>query len=87
VRLSYALQGFKDNPEMEAFFSRFKEEERSLFLGAQSIAELAAPVDSRMAHHNTDRRHSSIGYVPPPAYIERVRTGSVDGSSPGIRAN
>lgn len=83
VRLSYTLQGFKDNPEMEAFFSRFKEEGRSLFLDAQSIAELAAVVDSRMAYYNIDRRHSSIGYVPPLTYIERVRASSAKGSSPG----
>jgi transposase InsO family protein len=84
VRLSYTLQGFKDNPEMEAFFSRFKEEGRSLFLDAQSITELAAVVDNRMAYYNTDRRHSSIGYVPPLTYIERVRSGSAKGSSPCI---
>lgn len=83
VRLSYTLQGFKDNPEMEAFFSRFKEEGRSLFLDAQSITELAAVVDSRMAYYNIERRHSSIGYVPPLTYIERVHAGSAKGSSPG----
>lgn len=82
VRLSYALQGFKDNPEMEAFFSRFKEEGRSLFLDAQSIAELAAVVDSRMVYYNTDRRHSSIGYVPPLTYIEEARSGSPKRWSP-----
>jgi putative transposase len=84
VRLSYTLQGFKDNPKMEAFFSRFKEEGRSLFLDAQSIAELAMVVDSRMVYYNTERRHSSIGYVPPLTYIAQVRAGSAKGSSPGI---
>jgi len=82
VRLSYTLRGFKDNPEMESFFSRFKEEGRSLFFDARSITELATLVDSRMAYYNTDRRHSSIGYMPPLKYIERVRAGSAKGSSP-----
>ena len=36
VRLSYALGGPKDNPEMESFFRRFKVENRSLLLGAES---------------------------------------------------
>lgn len=81
VRLSYTLQGFKDNPEMESFIGHFKEEGRSLFLDAQSIAELATVVNSRMVYYNTDRRHSSIGYVPPLTYIERVRAGSTEGSS------
>jgi putative transposase len=84
VRLSYALQGFKDNPEMESFIGHFKEEGRSLFLDAQSIAELTAVVDNRMVYYNSDRRHSSIGYVPPLTYIEQVRAGSATGSSPGI---
>jgi len=82
VRLSYTLRGFKDNPEMESFIGHFKEEGRSLFLDAQSIAELATLVDSRMVYYNTDRRHSSIGYVPPLTYIERVRANSVEGSRP-----
>lgn len=80
VRLSYTLRGFKDNPQMESFFSRFKEEGRSLFLDAQNIAELVTVVDNRMVYYNTDRRHSSIGYLPPLTYIERMRGGSAQGS-------
>ena len=82
VRLSYALRGFKDNPEMESFFSRFKEEGRSLFFDARSLTELATLVDSRMAYYNTDRRHSSIGYVAPLTHIERVHAGSAEESQP-----
>jgi putative transposase len=75
VRLSYALNGAKDNPEMESFHSRFKTEGRSLFLDAHDIAELRAIVAERMRYYNIERRHSSIGYVPPLAYIGRVRSG------------
>lgn len=75
VRLSYALDGARDNPEMEAFISRFKAEGHSLFLDAQSMAELRAVVDARMRYYNTERRHSSLGYLPPLTYIERVRSG------------
>ncbi len=74
LRLSYALRGAKDNPEMEAFNSRFKNEGRSLFLVAQSVAELAMIVTERMGYYNTQRRHSSIGYLPPLTYIERIRS-------------
>jgi transposase InsO family protein len=83
VRLSYALRGFKDNPEMESFIGHFKQEGRSLFLDAQNTAELAAVVDSQMVYYNTNRRHSSIGYMPPLAYIAQVRAGSAPGSAPG----
>jgi transposase InsO family protein len=75
VRLSFTLRGFKDNPEMESFNGRFKEENRSLLLEAQTLAELVDVVDQRMDYYNTERRHSSIGYVSPVAYIGRVRSG------------
>jgi hypothetical protein len=39
-RISYALNGPSDNPEMESFFGRFKTENRSLLLDAPSFAEL-----------------------------------------------
>jgi transposase InsO family protein len=75
VRLSFTLRGFKDNPEMESFNGRFKEENRSLLLEAQTLDELMEVVDQRMDYHNVERRHSSIGYLSPVAYIERVRSG------------
>jgi putative transposase len=74
LRLSYALGGAKDNPEMESFNGRFKTEGHSLFLGAADIGELIAVVDERFQHYNTKRRHSSIGYLSPLTYIERVRS-------------
>ena len=37
VRVSYALNGARDNPEMESFISRFKAENRSLLLDAQTL--------------------------------------------------
>lgn len=75
VRLSYALNGAKDNPEMESFIGRFKTEGHSLFLDAHDIAELRTVVAERMRYYNAERRHSSIGYLPPLAYIERVLSG------------
>jgi transposase InsO family protein len=73
LRVSYALRGAKDNPEMESFHGRFKTEGHSLFLEAPTIGELISVVDGRMCYYNTERRHSSLGYVPPLTYIERVR--------------
>ena len=72
LRMSYALRGAKDNPEMEAFHSRFKTEGHSLFLVAQTRADLIAVVDMRMQYYNTQRRHSSIGYVPPLTFIRQA---------------
>ena len=78
LRLSYALRGARDNPEMESFNGRFKTEGYSLFLEARNLAELTAIVERRMAYYNTQRRHSSIHYLPPSTYIQRVRAGSID---------
>lgn len=73
VRLSYTLRGAKDNPEMEAFFSRFKSENESLFLDAPDVPALCAVVDERMGYYNAERRHSSIGYMAPLVYVAQIR--------------
>ena len=70
--LSYALGGAKDNPEMESFFSRLEAEGHSPFLDAQDINELKVVVDSQMHYYNTERRHSSIGYLSPMMYVRQV---------------
>jgi transposase InsO family protein len=70
IRVSYALNGARDNPEMESFNSRFKTENRSLLLDAQTLEELQLVVRERMAYHNGVRRHSTIGYQAPVMYIE-----------------
>ena len=74
VRLSYALQGARDNPEMESFLSRFKSEGRSLFLEADTVSDLITAVDRQMTYHNTARRHSSIEYQTPMDYVGRIRS-------------
>jgi putative transposase len=73
VRVSYALNGARDNPEMEGFNSRFKTENRSLFLDARTLDELEGVVAERMAYYNRERRHSSIGYRAPASYIATLR--------------
>jgi transposase InsO family protein len=73
LRVSYALNGAKDNPEMESFNGRFKEEGHSLFVSAQALDELAAVVDQRMHYYNAKRRHTSIGCVSPLTYIMQTR--------------
>jgi len=73
VRVSYALNGARDNPEMESFFSRFKTENRSLLLDAQSLNELITLVAERMGYYNGERRHSTIGNRAPLVYIETLK--------------
>jgi transposase InsO family protein len=73
VRLSYTLNGAKDNPEMESFIGRFKTENRSLLLDAQTVVELLDVVAERMHYYNTQRRHSSLRFQPPLVYLRQVR--------------
>jgi putative transposase len=77
ARLSYALNGAKDNPEMESFNGRFKTENRSLFLDAQNLDELCKTVAERMSYYNTERRHSSLDYVAPLAYLQSRKVGGL----------
>lgn len=79
VHLSYALNGARDNPEMESFIGRFKVENESLLLEAADLVELRAVVDRQMRYYNACRRHSSIGYVSPLTYLQKVRSN--DGAS------
>lgn len=70
VRISYALRGARENPEMESFFGRFKVENNSLLLDAVTLEELKAVVAGRIQYYNRERRHSSLGDRPPLAFIE-----------------
>jgi putative transposase len=71
--ISYALNGARDNPQMESFIGHFKDEGCSLFLEAETVSDLHQVVDQRMVYYNSERRHSSIGYQSPLAYIQQVR--------------
>lgn len=73
VQLSYALNGAGDNPEMEAFNSRFKTENQSLFNEARTFAELAAVLAERFEYYNRERRHSAIGYLAPLSYVKSLK--------------
>ncbi len=73
VQLSYALNGARDNPEMEAFNSRFKSENQSLFNEAQSFEELVVLLADRFDYYNRERRHSSIGYLAPLSYVKNLK--------------
>ena len=77
VRPSYAVNGAKDNPEMESFNIHFKGENSSLFLEAQTLSELISVVDAQVQYYNIHRRHSGLGYVSLLEYIDRTRSDSL----------
>jgi transposase InsO family protein len=71
AQLSYALNGAKDNPEIESFNGRFKTENRSLILDAQNLNELDKTVEERIEYYNQERWHSSIDYLSPAMYLQK----------------
>jgi hypothetical protein len=72
IRLSYSLSGAKDNPYIESFFSRFKQEGHSEFLDAQTIEELQEVVARRLKFYNEVRYHSALGYRAPLVFLQQL---------------
>lgn len=70
VRISYALNGAKENVHMESFNGRFKEENRLLFWEQEDFRSLEALVDDRIRYYNHVRRHSAIGNESPMNYLK-----------------
>lgn len=71
LQVSYSLDGARGNTEMEAFISRFKNENRSLLLDAPTIEALERVVTVRMRYYNEVRRHSALDNQPPRKWLER----------------
>lgn len=72
VKVSYALNGCRDNPEMESFHSRFKTENRSLLLDAETLPDLVRIANQRLAYYNARRRHSSLDNQAPLTVLARL---------------
>ena len=70
VTLSYSRKATpSDNPEVESFFGRLKDECRDEFAQAQTESEVIALINEKISYYNGVRRHSSIGYLAPNAFI------------------
>jgi transposase InsO family protein len=70
VQVSYSENGAKGNPWIESFWARFKHENHSLLLEAETLDTLRDIVDQQMRYYNPERRHSGIGNRPPLNYLE-----------------
>ncbi|MDH7514241.1 MAG: integrase core domain-containing protein, partial [Clostridiales bacterium] len=62
--------GAKGNVHMEAFNSRFKTENRSLFWEQEDLASLKKVVARRIRYYNHIRRHSALGNKSPVRYLK-----------------
>jgi putative transposase len=75
VRISFSERGAWENPWIESFWSRFKTENRDLFLDAKDLLDLEGLIDGQMRYYNGSRRHSSVGNRPPLAYLKSEGIG------------
>ena len=77
-RVSYAEHGARDNPWMESFWGRFKTENRGLIWETESLSELTEIIEGRIAYYNLNRRHSTLGQIPPWKFLCRTLTSIID---------
>ncbi|WP_103028979.1 IS3 family transposase [Salinibacter altiplanensis] len=69
MRVSYSENGAKGNPWIESLWGRTKTEVGSQIAEASSLPALREVFDRRFKYYNRERRHSSIGYVPPREHL------------------
>ena len=69
MRVSYSENGAKGNPWIESLWGRTKDEIGSRIAEASSLPALRSVFDERFRYYNQERRHSSIGYIPPREHL------------------
>jgi len=84
LRVSYSENGAKSNPWIESLWGRTKTEVGSRIAEASSLPQLRDVIDERFQYYNQERRHSSIGYVPPREHLNNAL--SICESEPRISA-
>ena len=70
--ISFAMNGAKDNPWIESFWGRFKTENKTLIMHADSLKELIYVIGMQMAYYNQGRRHSALGYQTPQQVVQTI---------------
>ncbi|WP_162891478.1 IS3 family transposase [Salinibacter ruber] len=84
MRISYSEKGAKGNPWIESLWGRTKAEVGSRITEASSLPALRVVFDERFRYYNQERRHSSIGQVPPREHL--TQTLDILESEPQIAA-
>jgi putative transposase len=69
MRISYSKIGAKGNPWIESLWGRTKAEIGSRITEASSLPALRTVFDERFRYYNQERRHSSIGQIPPREHL------------------
>ncbi|MCS3635750.1 transposase InsO family protein [Salinibacter ruber] len=72
MHISYSENGAKGNPWIESLWGRTKAEVGSRITEASSLPALRTVFDERFRYYNQDRRHSSIGQIPPREHLGKT---------------
>ena len=72
LRVSYSENGAKGKPWIESLWGRTKTEVGSRIAEASSLPKLRNVLDERFRYYNQERRHSSIGCVPPREHLNNI---------------
>ena len=72
ARISFAMNGAKDNPWIESFWGRFKTKNKTLMMHADSLAELEVVIEKQMTYYNQGRRHSALTYQTPQEVVQAI---------------
>ena len=72
ARISFAMNGAKDNPWIESFWGRFKTENHSLMMQTDALEELVCVTEAQMTYYNQDRRHSALNYQTPQEVVQAI---------------
>lgn len=71
ARVSYALNGAGDNPEMESFNGHFKAECASILWEQKDLLSVIRVVQTRVTYYNDIRRHASLGNIAPAVFLRK----------------
>nr|WP_251954535.1 integrase core domain-containing protein [Salinibacter ruber] len=72
MRISYSESEAKGNPWIESLWGLTKAEVGPRITEASSLPALRTVFDERFICYNQERRHSSIGYIPPGEHLGRT---------------
>lgn len=71
--ISYSRVGKpQDNPEMESFFGRFKDDWRHVFYQAQTEGEIIRLISDAIKYYNTERIHSNHKNKSPDEFLKEL---------------
>jgi len=74
ANISYSRVGTPgDNPEMESFFGRFKDEWRDVFLQTETKEEVIRLINMAMLYYNTKRIHSNHKNKSPFEFLQELQ--------------